>query len=381
MIMNKNYLYLFAFLFFISCTSGKNDFESGNYEAAVAKSVNRLRSNSKNKNARETLARAYPLALKYLTTQVQNQKSSANQFKWESVLTNYNKLNAMYEDILRCPACVSIVSTPKNYLPEAEEARRNAAEARYELGMRLLETRTRIDAKKAYTHFRKVESILQNYKDTRQKTQDAINLATLKVVVDKVPNYAYNSSISTQYFSDKMDEFFTRNPKMGEFVRFYTTQSAGNSAFDRPNEVVRMQFDNFNVGQERRQERVEDFVQDSVIVGQVDVNGESKNVYGTVKAKLFSYEKTVSITGKLHLEILETNSSRTILQEDLQNEYIWKSEWAIYQGDERALSAEQLRRTQVREVQLPNQQDLFVEFSRPIFEQATSRIQNYYRNK
>ncbi len=33
--------------------------------------------------------------------------------------------------------------------------------------------------------------------------------------------------------------------------KFYTTQSAGTSAFNRPNEVVRMQFDNFNIGQER----------------------------------------------------------------------------------------------------------------------------------
>ena len=89
----------------------------------------------------------------------------------------------MYEDILRCPTCMDIVKTPKNYLPEAEEALSNATEERYQAAISgLMNATDRRQAQEAYRNFLRVEQLTRNYKDTPQRTIEALNAATLKSI-------------------------------------------------------------------------------------------------------------------------------------------------------------------------------------------------------
>ncbi len=53
-----------------SCATGKKALQKGNYSDAVIKSIERLRSNPESKNARATLENAYPLAVRTLTTEI-----------------------------------------------------------------------------------------------------------------------------------------------------------------------------------------------------------------------------------------------------------------------------------------------------------------------
>ncbi len=363
-----------------SCSSGKKALERGDYETSIAKAVNRLRQSPKNGKARSTLRKAYPLALSYYQTRVAQQKGSSSALKWEPILRDYRILNAMYSDMQRCPACLSVVPSPQNFQFEEEEARQKAAHARFELGQEALNRRNREDAKTAYREFIKVRELQQNYPNIDNAIAEAKMAATISVILEKVPVYTRRYQISDEYFSNKMFEFLKQNRRMSDFVDFYTPVEAVSQQLNNPDHVIRMQFDDFTVGQEYVKETIEEVSRDSVVVGQVEVEGQSRDVYGTVKAKVSTFEKTVTSAGLLDLKIYDAHTNELLLQEKFNGEFVWTSAWGNYKGDERALSREQQAICELEEVPPPAAEDLFIEFSRPIYEQVTSRLRRFYKN-
>jgi hypothetical protein len=108
-----------AFTFFItiiillnSCTSGRKAMKQGNYDEAVYKAVKRLRSNSDHKKSLETLKQTYPLAQQWHLNRIRDLEARYDRFKWEPIAKEYDILVGMYEDLLRCPACLTLSPRP-----------------------------------------------------------------------------------------------------------------------------------------------------------------------------------------------------------------------------------------------------------------------------
>ena len=57
----------------VACTTAKSQYEKGNYYDSVMRSVEKLRKSPNNKNARETLANAYPQAVNTFMDQLENE--------------------------------------------------------------------------------------------------------------------------------------------------------------------------------------------------------------------------------------------------------------------------------------------------------------------
>jgi hypothetical protein len=109
------------------------------------------------------------------------------------------------------------------------------------------------------------------------------------------------------------------------------------------------------------------------------VEADTNKVYGTVKATLHHYSKTTTSKGVVSFKIIDAKTGALLSVEKMPGEYVWISEWATFNGDERALSAEQLRLTRLKEQPAPAPQDLFIEFTRPIYDQITSKIREFYK--
>jgi hypothetical protein len=103
-------------------------------------------------------------------------------------------------------------------------------------------------------------------------------------------------------------------------------------------------------------------------------------VYGTVKATLYKFTKTISSGGVLDFRVRDAFTNQVITQEKLPGEFIWTSEWATFNGDERALRPEHVDMIKLREAPAPPPQTLFVEFTKPIYDQIINKIVAYYRN-
>ena len=116
------YFVLASVIFTISCSkSGTKALEKGNYYEAVLQSVEKLRKDTDNSKALEVLPTAYRNAQQELTSDIARVRNANQQFRWETILEYYNKLNKMQESIERCTACRRIVS-PQTYFRETEEA-------------------------------------------------------------------------------------------------------------------------------------------------------------------------------------------------------------------------------------------------------------------
>jgi len=106
---------------------------------------------------------------------------------------------------------------------------------------------------------------------------------------------------------------------------------------------------------------------------------DTNKVYGTVKAIFFHYTKTTTSKGIVSFKIIDAKTGALLSAQKMPGEFVWKSEWATFNGDERALNAQQIQLTRQKELPAPTPQELFIEFTRPIYDQITTKLKDFYK--
>lgn len=371
-------LILIATLILSACASGKKAYERGNYYEAVMLSVQKLRQNPDHSKSKEALKNSYPLALDWLETDAKNQIASNAPGKWRNALASYDKINQMYESIRQSPGALNVIRTPKSFYEEIGPLKEKAADESYNAGIDALMKGTREDAKRAYFNFADAQAYVPGYKDVVEYLDKAKYEATLKVVVEQVavPN---RYSLSGDFFQDKVEEYLHQNYPDRGFIKFYTPAEAKAVNLPKVDQYLRIQFDDFSVGNTTINEREETVKRDSVRVGEAKVNGKTIPVYNTVSAKLITVRKVVVSSGLLSMIVVDGQTNGVLTHQKFQGNYTWESTWGRFNGDERALNDQQIALCKRRELQPPAHQDLFLEFTKPIYNQLTSGLQGFYR--
>lgn len=378
-------LFFLTILLLSACSSGKKALTRGDYYSSVLKAVNRLRQSPNNKKAAETLAYAYPELISYNQDRIRQLSSSNNPFRWESVIELYKELNHAYDEVLRAPAASRVIRDPQSFRNEEDDALDHAAEARYDQGQIELDKSMMLEdrnaAKVAYRHFQKAFDLKPSFRDAEAKMLEARELATVYVLIEPIPIHSQKFGLTNEFFQNQMTEYI-KNNTFSPFVEFFTLAEF-DATGQQPDHVIQMIFDDFVVGQARIKEKVEERSADSVVVGQVEVveNGETvkKDVYGTVTAKMHRFEKTLTSSGLLDFRIYKPNRQELLSQKKFPGTYRWSDRWGYFNGDERALTKDDKRYlNHDREVATPSAQALFIEFTKPIFNQVTSYVKNYY---
>lgn len=369
---------LIAMIGLNACSSGKKAFEQGNYYEAVLKSVNRLRQKPNHKKSKETLRKSYPLALHTLEKKAKNIQLANESFKWKQILQLYGQINHMYEEINHAPGALQVVPNPRNYYKEIESIKKKAAEESYQAGLMALSRKTRETAKEAFYHFSDVKQIFPGYKDVETQLAEAEYIATLKVVVQQIP-VPGRYSLSSGFFQDKIEEFLHSQYKGNHFVRFYSPTEADRENLQIIDQYLQLQFDDFVVGQTRISENTETVSRDSVKLGEIQLEGGTKKAaFGTVKAKYKLSRKEVLSKGLLSFRIIDANNKAVLMHRKFPGEFVWFCEWASFNGDERALTKEQLSLCEHAEVPPPPPQEMFIEFTKPIYSQLTGSVREFY---
>jgi len=373
-----SYLVFFSYLFILlGCTSGKKAFESGNYDQSTIQAIERLRKNPDHKKSREVLAESYPLAVRYHIDRIYNLRSSSDPFKNGKMINEYERLNYLYEQIMRSPGAMSVIPDPEKYYNDITTLSNLAAEEQYLAGMEAFNTGMREGAKEAFFYFLRADEFVPGYKDSREKMEESRNMAILKVKVEQIPLPTINYRISLDFFQDQVDQFlfhYTDN----EFVRFFSPQDTW---LENPDQIMILMIDEFMVGNTNNYQKSREIERDSVVVGKVTMDdGTEKEVLGTVKASYTEYTREIVSNGLLSMKILDGNTQRVILHEKFPGEFVWVSRWANFNGDERALDKEQLHLSKSKPMDPPPPQELFIEFTKPIYGQLTSTINRYYQN-
>jgi len=378
----KSFLIISIFLLAgISMTScgGKKKLEKGEYSTAVFKSVKKLRKSPDNKNATSTLKQAYPLAISLIQENINIAKSSNNQFKWNTVVQQMSLANSLASDIAQCPAARRIITSPLRFDNELPAAKKNAAEECYSSGNKELEKGNRNSAKQAYFHFIKANELVTNYKNVDSLIPEAKWEATLKVVLEQIPVGAGRLEVSAQFFQSNVEAYINDLFQKKTFVRLFLPKEA--EAIELvPDQIIRIQFDDFVIGNSHTREKHTNLIsKDSVKVAtHTEKDGSKVDVFNHVTAKLHEYKKEVVSKGLVDVKIIEFGSNKILYQEKIPGEFLWGCEWARYNGDERALTKQQIAMCNQTERYPPAPQDLFVEFTKPIYDQLTAKLNTFY---
>ncbi len=377
--MKTNFPILFlisCFILSIGCKSGKKAYQKGNYEDAVYEALDRLKKAPNNNRAREALQQAYPTLTRFYESNINQLSLSNDPMRWEDIYGMYETLQDIHQEVQRTPAAQSVVMA-KNYSSELESTKQQIIKVRFDLGKAELAKGYRENAKLAYDHFFRVYELDPQRGDAEDLMYEAQKLATIYIEVMPIPSHLRTFELSSQFFENQIVEF-VRNETPNPFVQFVTSKEVKQNRI-KPNHRLTLAFDDFVVGQGYEKETVLERSKDSVVVGTATVKDTTVNTYATVKAKVHKFVRTIKSSGQLNLNIQDLSTKATLTQRKFPGTYSYTDQWGFFNGDKRALTKDDKELIK-RNKRLPDPppQDLFVEFTKPIFSQVTRYLKDYY---
>jgi hypothetical protein len=377
--IHKNVIFILGVLSLLvcGCQSSKKALQSGDYLQACNLAINKLRSNPDHKTSIQSLSQAYPLLLETKQNDINNILTLGGDDKYRRIYNIYALLNGVCQNIRTCPGALNIIPAPKSFYDQQAEAQKQAFEECIRLADGKMQMSTRESSRQAYYLYAEALSYKENDPATIAKKSQALDNGTLRVLVDQIPAFG-RYQLTADFFYDQVFTNINNNPK-NIFTRFYQPAEARKIKLI-PDQVMTMVFEDFTVGQVYDTSDTKEFRRDSVIVGTAETSDRKKvNVYGSVKAKMTIYTRTVESKGLLNVQIIDNNTKQLLANEKFPGVYVWQNRWGKYNGDDRALTRDQLRLCNRDAALPPDNQSLFIEFTKPIFTSVSKFLNSFYR--
>ena len=184
---------LFFSAYMISCSSSSKMMKSGNYDAAIQKSVKKLKHKKQNDKEIIVLEESYQKANDRDRQSIAFLKKEGKPDNWDPIFAIYSKLAQRQENIKPLlPLHIAGQSRDAhfdivNYSDEIIQAKKNATEYFYAHALALLEKNNKSDARKAYSELQRVKSYSSNYKDVDKELIRAKNMG-ISYVLFKMKN-------------------------------------------------------------------------------------------------------------------------------------------------------------------------------------------------
>ena len=364
-------------IFAAGCSSSLKLYNKGKYDRAVTESVRKLRSSPDDAKNQNILLQSYPQAVNAALREIENALQSNSVTRYDVVISRYELLNRLADEIYSSPKAGELIPAPREFHNELRQTKEIAAKHYYEQGLVAMNERTVGQARNAHQYFVKAHTYVNGYRDVLAKMDEALFAATLHVVVE-APGLPERYQFSANFFySNLVTEMNKSNQQ--SYVHFYTPEEADEVGMYKPHQYIGLDFLDFTVGNVHETKTTQDVKRDKVPVT-VEVNGKKTTATTTVTAKFTQYRREIISKGKLQVRIIDAGTKRVVEQRAFEGSYVWVSEWGTYTGDDRALSDEQ-KKIAARQATLPPpNQDLFIEFTKPIYTQVVSYIKTVYRN-
>ncbi len=375
------YFLLISFLLLNSCSTGQKSLDQGNYYDAIMKAASRLSSDPDNRKASQVISEGYPMAIIYYQEEIDKVLTSNDPFKWKRTLEIMQTVNQMSDEIRRIPAARKLVPSPKNYTSEMTNVQNRAAQEFYDAGMDALSRKTREMAKQAYFHFLNADGLVRGYKDTQQKMLLSKDLATVKVVVEQIPvngKFEY----SAQFFYDNVFQMLNERFQEKDFVHFFSPEQAEQAKLKFPDMVLQMGFYDFFIDRPQHFEEQQELNKQIEEKYQVKISKDSTVTRTRMipkKGKIKILTDQVASGGLLELKAVEFQSQKIVFTDKIPGQYMWQNKYGIFVGDNEVLDKEHINILNNKMIMPPPAQDMFVLFTKPIFNQLADKLTNYFR--
>lgn len=376
--MQNRFWWLIApILLILSCKSGEKLYNKGRYDDAVMAFVKKLQKKPAHTVSLQMLPDAYAQAQRSHEDRVNGYMTSNDPLKWEYIRSEYRALQRLYDGIHASPAALAIVK-PKDYRTAITGAQENAAQVRYDRGVDLLEQGDKAAARQAFDEFQAALNLVPNYRNSAQLRDESYQRGLVNVVIRQI-----EIGSRYQFSADQFRDVLVRNLQqrnINRFVQFTDERIARNNKI-QPDQFLEMRFADFVVGQ-TYVDRTEREVSKQIVVSTVkDSTGkETIKRYGTVKAKVYVIKATVVSEGLLDYRLIDVATNNIVRTDRLPGSYTWVNQYGYFKGDERALSDEDKALMGGEDIPPPPPQELFMLFTKPIYDQLTGEMQAVYNN-
>jgi len=199
--------------------------------------------------------------------------------------------------------------------------------------------------------------------------------ATIKVILDAIPVPSQRYQLSSEFFYNQVFEYLNNQFSPKSFVNFYSPFQAEKEGLKNPDFIVDMEFYDFSIGNLTRSEKEENLEKKV----QIESRDTTRIQYKTYVAKLKTFTDQVVSGGTLRVRIIEPATDKLLSDELIPGSFTWVNQYAMYVGDLETLDKNQLELTRRKVLPLPPQQDLFIEFTKPIYDQLTQKLNRFFR--
>ena len=369
---------LIAILFLASCKSSKDYLLRGDEDKTLYDIVKKLNKKSSDPDAIAALPVVYKQVQQRHLKKIATYNSTNDITKWDKLYNQYNILQSISEVIDNSPTSRGIIS-PANYYNEIADIRRSAAQNYYQAGESYLQANNRENAKKAYSAFKKSDSWVKGFKDSKAKIEESYNSSILNVLVNPVQdnsfffntgwgNTGYN--YSNEYFQQNLirdlgGKFATRYP-----ARFFTEWEARRDNIE-PDWVVDLTLRNMDIPRPS----VYNYSRNVSKQIQSGKDTSGKPVYQTVYATLNIQKQSFNARAQMDVNIMEVTSRRNVAYNSYTDNFNWLEEKATFTGDRRALRDNDWILVN-NNFNNPNREDILNRLYLNIYPQVKNRISN-----
>ncbi|HNU87588.1 MAG TPA: hypothetical protein PKJ94_04840 [Ferruginibacter sp.] len=355
--------------------SKKNYLDRSDSDNALFDAVKALKKKSSDTAAANALPVLYNLSQQRHMRKINSLKESRELSRWDKLIDEYNTLQDMHNAIIDVNAAYEKV-TPANYQQTIYDLKQQAAEDYYNEGGSYLSLAGRDNAKKAYNYYKKADKFVANYKDAKEKMDQAYQNAIVNVQVNPVQdnsfffnsswgNYGYN--YSNEYFQQTLVRELKNSNRYP--ARFYTDWEARRDNV-QPDWVVDLNLRNMNIPYPQSY-RYSRNASKQVETGR-DTSG--KPVYQTVYATVNITRQSFNARGEMEVTINDVTSGKLLSRNSYREEYNWQEEYATYSGDSRALGANDWALINNNRYNEPRKEEVLNELYRKIYPQVKNRI-------
>jgi tetratricopeptide (TPR) repeat protein len=374
---NRYWLLIAPILFILSCKSGEKLYNKGRYDQAVQAFVKKLQKHPQHTTSLQLLPLAYAQSQHQHEDKVNGYLASDNPLKWEYVRQEYRTLQNLYDIIHTSPASLAVVS-PKDYRSAITGAQENAAEVRYQRGVELLKKEDKESGRRAYDEFVAALQLINNYRNSAELRDESFNRGVVNVVISEL-------EVSAPYFQFSADQFrdiLIRDLQQRNINRFvqFTDERIARSNNLQADELLQLRFYDFVIGQTYVDRSQRDVSKEIVTGSYKDTSGKVINRYETVKATIYVTRASVVSKGALDYQLVDVASNKIIRSSRLPGSYTWINQFGTFKGDKRALSDEDKSLIGGNDIPPPPPQDLFMLFTKPIYDQLAGDMQSFYNN-
>jgi len=373
--MKKILLSLATVVLLVSCSSVKKTQEalnSGDYDTAINRAIDKLQDNKTKKGNQpfvmmleEAFAKVTSRDLKHLTFL----KQDGNPANYEEIYRTYTRLHSIQE---RIKPLLPLYISEKNrkaqfnfndYSQNIIESKNKLSEYLYNNAVSLLKnSNNKYDYREAYNDLRYIDEINPNYKDVRQKMEEAHQKGIDFV---KVTMYNDTEKVIPRRLEDELLNFNTYG--LNDIWTVYHNNPLKGTDYDYEMEVS---FKDINISPERINEK--EIIKEREVSDGWDYLKDARgnvvkdSLGNDIKIERFKvvrcnfYEltqfKSVQVSGNVTFKDLRTKQN--INSYPLASEFVFQHVYANYDGDKRALEDSFIRLLDLEAVPFPSNEQM-----------------------